>query len=89
MKIIDEALEFELCRVSDTAVDGDERMMAFEQRNVHLLSKKEDEEEIEELAAKCYESGSECDVPIKFLRGVKKKQTSVVLERTTRSNKPY
>ncbi|XP_018826667.2 uncharacterized protein LOC108995543 [Juglans regia] len=56
LKITDEELEFELCGVADSVVDGGERMMAFDRRNVHSLSEKEDEGEIEELAAKCYES---------------------------------
>lgn len=89
LKIIDEALEYALCRVLDRGIDENEGNMVLELRDVHSLSKKEDDDEIEELAAKCYESDSEFDVPIKHPRGVKKKKTTLVLERTTCSNKHY
>lgn len=49
----------------------------------------ENDEEITELAIKCYKSDSEIEVPRKQNRGGRKKKPIVLLECTTHSNKHY
>lgn len=63
-------------------------MLVLERLPGHLVSDTEGDKDLEELAAKCYESDIDVSIPIKKLRGGKKKAT-VVLERITRSNKHY
>lgn len=88
LKLIGETLECELCRSVNKNVTlgngcSNHPMMA------HSLSDNDNEDEIEELAVKCYDSDSEIEVSKKKFRGGKMKKPIVVLERTTRSNKHY
>lgn len=88
LKVIDEGLEYELCREEDRVVEEEEGMVELERMSGNSVSDKEDDD-MEELAMKCYESDIDINMPIKHLWGLKKKKDTVVLERTTRSNKPY
>lgn len=89
LKIVDEAMEFELCQIADKGTEEAIENRGLTGLHVQSLSENEGEDEIEELVTKCFNSDSEIDAPMKNLRGTKKKKATVVLEGTTRSNKPY
>ncbi|KAG2685520.1 hypothetical protein I3760_10G128900 [Carya illinoinensis] len=79
LKLIDEALEGEVCY---NAI-GTENCLQYPFL-AHSLTDNDNEDEIEELATKCYESDSEIEVPKKRKYcGNKAKKPIVVLERMT------
>lgn len=85
LKLIDEAIEFELIHLAERGSYGRGR-----ENDLGLcLSEDELGQGGVETAQKCYESDMELNVSQKKLRGAKKKQLIVALDRVTRSNKIY
>ena len=81
LMVVDEALEFELCRLVEKEVGVPKQRFS--------LFEGDPEDDLEELTNKCFDSDLELNVPLKCLRGRKKKSPMIVLERKTRSRKPF
>lgn len=85
LKVIDEAMKFELFHLAERGEYGRGGDNVLEQS----LSDDDLGQGAVELAQKCYEFDTELNISRKKLQGAKKKQPIVVLDRVTRSNKFY
>lgn len=85
LKLVDEALEFEVGCMADRGIMGEDGFGddgLFTQSQA--ISYVEPDEELNELAAKCFDSNPDMNVLLRKLRD-KEKKSIVVLERRTRS----
>lgn len=81
LRVVDEVLEFELSRLAGVGGARDDGGI----NKWCSLSEGEPDEAVEEGANKCFDSDSMLDIPLKQLRGVKKKEQLGAMERRNRS----
>lgn len=89
LKAIDEAMGFELFHLAERGEYDRGGVIRVNNFLEHSFSEDETGQGGVELAWKCYELDTELNIPLKKLRGVKKKKPIVILNRVTHLNKFY